>query len=124
MTVRYGISAEGPSLSEIDRLYELDDFSDKSLMALIGRIERSHAPEHLIYRESELDEVWRLVESALREVRVRGGADELESLLLQLRDIVVRAHDFVGVDGGVGKAAAELRGGIFLALKCANLLRR
>jgi hypothetical protein len=102
----------------------VEDFTDKSLRALIGRIERSRTPEHMVYREAEFDEVWRLVDGALRELRVHGGSDEVATVMERLRAIVMRAHDFVGVDSDVAKAAAELRGGIFLALSCVNLERR
>ena len=118
------VSADRPPHGEIGRLHDVVDFTDKSLLTLIRRIERSHTPEHMIYREAELDEVWRLVDGALRDFRARGGTKEVAAILERLRAIVMRAHDFVGVNSDVVKAAAELRGGIFLALSYVNLKRQ
>jgi hypothetical protein len=124
MSAKTGTSAHSPPSRDVDRLHDVEDFTDKSLRALIGRIERSHAPEHMVYREAELDEVWRLVEGALRDLRAQGGSGEIAAIMERLRAIVMRAHEFVGVDADVAKAAAELRSGIFLALSCVNLKRR
>lgn len=124
MSAKKGISADSPPPGKIDRLHDVEDFTAKSLRVLIRRIERSYTPEHMVYREAELDEMWRLVDGALRDVRAHGGFEEVAVIMERLRAIVMRAHDFIGVDSDVAKAAAELRGGIFLALSCVNLKRR
>jgi hypothetical protein len=124
MSAKTGISADRLPPGDIDRLHDVEDFTEKSLRALIRRIERSRTPEHMVYREAELDEVWRLVDGALRELRAGGGSEDAAAIMERLRAIVMRAHDFVGVDSDVAKAATELRGGIFLALSCVNLMRR
>lgn len=111
---------------EIDRLHVFAELTDQSVLALVARIERSSTPEHMIYRECELDEAWRLLDSAVRNVRALGGEGAAEALetLDGLRAIVIKAHDLVGVDGDVKGAASELRQGVFLARKWANLQRR
>lgn len=78
----------------------------------------------MIYREAELDEVWRLIDGAMRGLRAAGGSEEAVAILQRLSEAVMRAHDFIGVDSDVTKAAAALRSGIFLAMSCINLQRR
>ncbi|MBL8552122.1 MAG: hypothetical protein JNJ73_19195 [Hyphomonadaceae bacterium] len=118
--------SEGLGPQEIDRLHVFAEITDQTLMALVARIERSSTAEHLIYRECELDEAWRLLDSAVREVRSQGGAGAAEALetLDALRPIVIKAHDLVGIDGDVKSAASELRQGVLLARKWVNLQKR
>jgi hypothetical protein len=117
---------DGAGPPELDRLHVFYELTDQTVLALVTRIERSSTPEHMIYRECELDEAWRLLDSAVREIRVRRGASAAEALetLDALRLIVIKAHDLVGVDGDVTNAASELRQGVFLARKWVNLQKR
>ncbi len=122
MRASSGSQAPGPdAVGQIGGLNEIADFDAPTLTAIVARLERSSSLEHLIYREAELDEVWRLVDGALREARRTSSTGEAATLLEALKDLVFKVHDLVGVDSDPQAAAVELRGGLFLALKYANL---
>jgi hypothetical protein len=92
-----------------DEVYEIEDYSAQTLQAQIERLLVGNTPEQLIYRECELDEIWRLLDLDITSLRATGGsADEL-ARLQRLRDIVMQAHDLVGVDGKPAAAAERLR---------------
>ena len=110
--------------SDADRLNAIRGLDDAQIGALIRRLENSHTLEHLIYREAELDEVWRLVEAALREAARKGGSGELREVLTALREAVEKVHDLVGDDDDAIAAAQELRRSIFLVRKYGNLINR
>jgi hypothetical protein len=109
---------------DADRLNAIRGLDDAQIGALIRRLENSHTLEHLIYREAELDEVWRLVEAALREAARKGGSGELREVLTALREAVEKVHDLVGDDDDAIAAAQELRRSIFLVRKYGNLINR
>lgn len=83
----------------------VEDFSDATIVNLIVQLEASHSFEHCIYREAELDAVWRLLDIAL--VHVPAGAIAPPQIAL-LRDAVHTAHDLVA-DEQPAAAAASLR---------------
>lgn len=99
----------------------VEGFDPASLSAIISRLERSSTLEHLVYREAELDEVWRLLDAALREARRNLAGAETIELLEGLKEMTFKVHDLVGVDSDPQAAAAELRAGLFLARKYSNL---
>ena len=89
-----------------DHIVPVEDYSDETLRNLIAHLEASSTFEHFVYRESELDAVWRLIEIALQHA---GGAGERETtrlhhLLAAARD----AHDLVA-DEQPREAAQRLR---------------
>ena len=92
---------------DLNDIIPVENFSDLTLQTLADRLQRSRTAEHCIYRESELDELWRLVDIACRSGDPDGlrGAETLRNM----RDIVHRAHDLVGMDGKPKEAAAALR---------------
>ena len=92
---------------DLDDILPVENFSDLTIQQLADRLQRSHTAEHHIYRESELDELWRLLDIACRS----GDPDGLrgEETLRNMRDVVHRAHDLVGVDGKPQEAAEMLR---------------
>lgn len=92
---------------DLDTVIPVEAVSDLVIQTLIDRIQRSTTFEQFIYRENELDELWRLVDIALR-VGEPIGARGTEALM-RLRDAVHRAHDLVGMDGKPAEAAAALR---------------
>ncbi len=106
---------------QIDQANSVEGLDPASLEAILLRTERSTSFEHLIYREAELDEVWRLLDEALREARHNGVQGEPIELLTSLKAVILKAHDLVGVDSDPRAAAAELREGLFLARKYSNL---
>jgi hypothetical protein len=84
----------------------VEDYSPETLRNLIAHLEQSTAFEHFIYRESELDALWRLLEIAAPG-RVVLEADErrrVETLLAAARN----AHDLVADERPL-EAAARLR---------------
>ena len=90
----------------------------------IQRLESTRTVEQLIYREAELDEVWRFVDAALREVTKNGGSAELKEVLTALRDAVQKVHDLVGDDSDAMAAAQEMRQSVFLLRKYGTLINR
>ncbi len=113
-----------PVHGEIDQANFVPDFSEPCLAQIIKRLELSHTMEQLIYREAELDEVWRLVDGALRDIRRQNTTAEVAGILEQLLQAVGKAHDYVGVDDDPAAAASELRQSVFLTRKYSNLQSR
>ena len=85
----------------------VEDFSDDTLRNIVAHLEESESFEHFVYRESELDELCRLVEMALRGSR--GPVDEQRRGRWQaIFDAAREAHDLVGTEQP-GRAAERLR---------------
>ena len=95
---------------DLDDILPVENFSDLTLQVLADRLQRTKTAEQCIYRESELDELWRLVDIAARE----GDPDGLRSseTLIQMRAAIQRAHDLVGMDNKPLEASAALREGL------------
>lgn len=89
---------------DLDDIHDVDDYSGATLGAMIDRLERSTTGEQFIYRETELDEMWRLVDIRL----IQAGGEERAALLV-LREAIMRAHDLVGMEGKPMEAARLLR---------------
>ncbi len=83
------------------------DCSQSSVHALIQLIERSSAPEHFLYREAELDDLWRQVQTRLETARAE-NADEAVRRLEQQLQAVWDAHNLVAATNAP-EAAARLR---------------
>jgi hypothetical protein len=92
-----------------DDICPVEDYSPATLTTLADALERSTTREHFVYREAELDDLWRVVDTALRaarrDTRERGRADRLQ----RLQGIAEKAHDLVGADERPHEAAAHLR---------------
>jgi len=83
----------------------VDDYTPATLRNLIAHLDASSSFEHCIYREAELDAVWRLLDIALQ----RGDASQLSVPQLEaLRDATHAAHDLVAAEQPAA-AAARLR---------------
>lgn len=95
---------------DLDSILPVDNLSDLTLQALIDRIARSTTDEHFIYRETELDELWRLADMAVRRGEAVGhrGPDQV----LAMRDAIHQAHDLVGMEGKPLEAAEALRAAV------------
>ena len=93
----------------------VEDYSRTTLAELCDVLERSTTLEQFVYREAELDDLWRVVDTALsaarRDTRKRAEAESLERLLA----LVAQAHDFIGSDEAPLPAAARLRSALPLA---------
>ncbi len=99
---------------DLDDIHEISEYSEMTLRAMIARLKKSRGPEQCIYRETELDEMWRIVDIAARNAD-SGTADTLN----QLRAAIMTAHDLVGMDEKPLDAAAALEA----ILPAVNLLR-
>lgn len=93
----------------LDEINDIDDWSQITIWALIDRIQRSSGFEHAVYRETELDELWRILDIA-SAVAVREG-DENAEKLLTLKAVAMRAHDLIGVNEDLLAAAEVLKEG-------------
>jgi hypothetical protein len=90
---------------DLDSLHPIPELSRWTLRELIRRIERSKTEEQLVYRECEIDEVWRLLGPNMSDPQ-----PDIDRLPRDaLKRAVLEAHDLVGVDSNVEAAAAALR---------------
>ena len=88
-------------------LVPVEDFSEETLRNLVAHLEESTTFEHFVYRESELDEVCRLVDDALQGGR--GRVDEQQRARWHaIFDAARDAHDLVGSEDPE-RAAERLR---------------
>lgn len=92
-----------------NELHEIADFSAATLQAQAQRLLASSSPEHLIYRECELDEIWRLLDLEIASQRASGVPAAELAYLESLRAAIMQAHDLVGIDGDPRSAALRLR---------------
>jgi hypothetical protein len=88
---------------------DIQDYSAETLAREIDRLLASSGPEHFIYRECELDEIWRLLDLDISSLRASGGPPAEVARLERFRGIIMQAHDSVGVAGDPTAAAQELR---------------
>jgi len=91
---------------DLDDILPVENFSDLTIQTLADRLQRTTGAEQCIYRESELDELWRLIDIALK-----AGSESPRDpeQLHHLRDLVHRAHDLVGMENRPREAAEVLR---------------
>jgi len=89
-----------------NEVLDIQDYDAATLSALIQRLLISTAPEHLIYRECELDEAWRLVDLEIASLRAARGSSAALAHLETVRKIIEQAHDLVG-DAADPAAAAD-----------------
>lgn len=91
-------------------MHAIEDHSAGTILALSDIIERSSSREHLVYREAELDDLWRLVHTTLERARDDTRREREASALEALLAVVAEAHDLVGRDEDPFAAARVLRG--------------
>ena len=80
---------------DLDHAQSIGDLAPPTLLALSERIRRSVSEEERAYRESELDEVWRLIDCALDAARRNGETREM-ARLSALQKLAWDVHDIVG----------------------------
>lgn len=90
------------------RMVIVEEVTAQTVVALIAHLEVSHAFDHLVYREAELDALWCLVEMAGKESARRGDGPQERERLATLLEKVRYAHDRVHEDRTVD-AADRLR---------------
>ncbi|AKC69447.1 hypothetical protein [Pandoraea oxalativorans] len=98
-----------------DDLVSIDDYSPATLQAISQRIAVSSEVEHMVYRESELDEVWRLLDADVASAGRIGLGDQALSRLLCLRQLIIEAHDLIGNDSDTAGANSRLSQAMSLA---------
>ncbi len=92
---------------ELADVVQIGDFSNETLLALAERLENSQTFQERIIREVELDEVYRRVDTAVRDALEQGDSESIETLY-KVREFVFEAHDLAG-DGHAPEAAKKLR---------------
>jgi hypothetical protein len=92
----------------LDDIVEIADFSNPTLLALATRLEGSSAFQEQIAREIEIDELWRRLETGIKEMADDAAARTSRDTLEALFSLVWEAHDLVG-EGRPAEAAARLR---------------
>lgn len=91
-----------------DDLTSIDDYSAATLSLICERMAVSREVEHMIYRESELDEVWRLLDADVANAARDGRSAQQLQRLEAMRSLVIEAHDLVGNDGDTVAARERL----------------
>jgi hypothetical protein len=97
---------------DLDDVMEAQDFDRATLGTVAERLRGSRTLEQFIYREAELDEVWRLLDTAV----LHAGSLEERMRLTQLREAVVEAHDLVGAEHNPQAAANRLSEAVLAGL--------
>ena len=90
-----------------DHLVPVEDFSEETLRNIVAHLEGSTTFEHFVYRESELDEVCRLVDDAIQGGHGRADAKQRARWQV-IFDAARDAHDLVGNEDPE-RAAERLR---------------
>ena len=98
---------------DLAEVVEIEDFSNETLLALAERLENSRTFQDLIMREVELDEVWRRVDTVLRNADEQGLDQQSIGTLEKLFTLVFEAHDLAGDDQPL-EAAKKLRAAMSL----------
>jgi hypothetical protein len=93
----------------IDTPHPIPDMSRPVMLQLIERIKKSRTDEQLVYRESEIDELWMLLDAAISEARWVGGKSAEIARMEAFKAVVMEVHDLVAVERDVGAAATRLR---------------
>ena len=95
-------------MSDPDGVCDIADCSAETVRAAIERLLASSTPEQLVYRECELDEIWRIIDLEIASLEAAGGPASGLAELMRRRDIVMQAHDLVGVNADPATAARRL----------------
>jgi hypothetical protein len=93
----------------LNQLYEINDFSPDTIRRLAERIAETAQPEDLLYREAELDDLWRQVGTALDDAKAVVADPLTTSFLTELLALVHEVHDLVGSKNDPRRAAERLR---------------
>jgi hypothetical protein len=91
---------------EIDGVWPIEDLTPDAVTALAMRIQGSWTSEQLVYREAELDDLWRQAETARGESRRRD--DSAADTLARVFVLAQQSHDLVGQSGDTLQAAEVL----------------
>ena len=84
--------------------HEISDTSDETLRVLSDLIEVSRTEEQMVYRESEIDELWRLLDAH----RAAASGDAAAALAVRI-GVVMEVHDLLEQPANARDAAERLR---------------
>lgn len=87
------------------RIVTIQDYTPATLQAVIAQLECSTSVDHFVYRESELDALWSLLEVALRTARHQRAPGAELARLERLFQAVREAHDLVAAEAPMAAAA-------------------
>ena len=87
----------GRSERDVDRVIWVDDLTVATLIALIERLEQTSEMEQRLFREAELDNVYRQADADVRLAQRDGTDTATLRELERVREIVFRAHDLLGL---------------------------
>ena len=94
-------------MESIGSIAEFRGLTPSALAALALRLDGSRKPEHMVYREVEIDEFWRFADALLSEARA-GVSSSAETIRLErVKAVLHEAHDLLG-DADDAAGAAEL----------------
>lgn len=88
---------------DLDDVIEIREVDTDLLRTLADRIAQSSTWEHMVYRENEIDQIWRLID------RPRPLTDLPPETLARLQANIMAIHDLVGVDHRPADAAVLLQ---------------
>ncbi|PQA87627.1 hypothetical protein [Hyphococcus luteus] len=91
---------------DLDDICDIEAVSRRTLEAMTERIRASRSEEHFIYREAELDQIWRIIGARAEEKRRDSQA---RRDLAALQKAVHQAHDLIGLNPQPIAAAGVLR---------------
>jgi hypothetical protein len=80
------------------RTIPVQDYTPATLRAVVTQLEGSTTVDHLVYRESELDALWSLLDVEVRRAQARGENEARMQELRELFDAATDAHNLVGAD--------------------------
>jgi hypothetical protein len=89
-----------------NRIYQVTDLLPETILGVAERTAAATTFEDLIYRESEVDAMWTLVDVQVRQAELNGSPDL--DRWLRLRERLWQAHDLIP-EGRVAESAAILR---------------
>jgi hypothetical protein len=93
--------------ADVDKVVWMDDISVRTLIKLVERLEATVEMEQFIFREAEMDDVYRQADTDWRRAVREQLAPDVVAGLERVRSLVFAAHDFVGL-GQVDDAIREL----------------
>lgn len=89
-------------------MHRVPDCSTDSIATLVDLLDRSSRPEHWLYREAELDDLWRHAEMELASARALAPDSSLVDAYQHLYETAFAAHN-LAAHGRLDEAAARLR---------------
>lgn len=89
-----------------NRIYQVTELTPETLTGIADRLDVATSFEDQIYRESEIDALWTLVDVQVRQAEVKGSAERAR--WVGLRERLWTAHDLIP-EGRCRESAEILR---------------